>query len=153
MTEQRKIILLYIAFSVTLALQVLPQLSLQLVALIALLGLCIVTRSIRKKSEKDSLSHNHATYLSRTLWFWGLLLAAGTVVICIWLIQTYDTARLNMLLQSLLQGDYYSLQMIGLYVLAFIGLAPSFIYLIWRIVRGFRHILKNTFIPNPKALL
>lgn len=152
-SENKKILALYIVFTLILATQALPQMSIQLISLLFLAALGAVIGFLRRESEKDSLMYNHATYLSRTLWFWGFLLGIGTAAVCIWMTQTYSLDQLLAVSQTLTKGDYNAPEFRHLAMIGIIGLAPSFIYLIGRVIRGFYYAWKNTGLPNPKSLV
>lgn len=71
--EKSLILNLYAAFGISLVFLLIPFGASFIVSIIFMLGAFIGSYIIRKKSEENSLTFNHTTYLIRTIWIGSLL--------------------------------------------------------------------------------
>lgn len=149
--EKNTTLTIYAFFIIILGIQVLPSMSLQISSIILLFVLAVSLKFMRGDSRKGTLTHNHATYLSRTLWCWSTLIGIGALVLSTYMQANYNVEQLMTIIDSLIKMD---LKAPEIHKVAMMGLwcfIPSFIYLIPRVIRGAFYAIKGEQLPNPKT--
>lgn len=170
--DQKKIIQLYSAFGAGLILTLIPSAIVALVALLLIMGVLIAAYVMRGK-DKDTLMHNHMTYVIRTIWLGGSFAAITLAVAGVYMFYTLDNAPLDPCFQSFLGVDpqaaagmgmqdleavfqpcldaYYKVNFAALVFSALIGIAPILLYFGFRFGNGLNRALKGYRIARPEA--
>lgn len=150
--DQLKAIALYVSFIVAALLVFAPVPALSLLALLAMIVVMIVIGFLRRECEKDSLLHNHATYLSRTFWMWQLLLLIGSVLGGYYIFQQHpDIQQILQIVESLsaARTDTPEFKMMATVAIAAFG--PGFLYVAYRLIRGLHRALRGYRVAKPKS--
>jgi uncharacterized membrane protein len=147
----KKVVALYIACVVALVFQFVPQPSLQMASIIMLIVIVAVIKFMRRSAEKDSLMHNHATYLSRTISIWSLLLLISLTAAGLYVRQFYDFEQLLDIIQSFSAGKIETPEAKHLALIGTASMIPSTLYLFYRVARGFHRAIKGYRLAKPKS--
>ena len=89
--EHKTILNIYAALTVSLLMSFLPMMSAAFLALAMFLGVWIAAYVIRSKSEHDSLSFDHMTFVIRTIWISGLFAVITTSIAGMYVISVVDS--------------------------------------------------------------
>ena len=172
--EQNNIVMLYGALWATIILLLIPKMAFAIVGSILLIILLIVSYIIKKKSSNDSLSHNHTSFIIRTIWFGAFILPVITITIAIiYLMPNYDPYAMSpcgIELAEYLSTHPADTSMNTLYGYIYpcmegfmrdngnvfltsglIAALPVLIYLVYRLLKGTIFSLKNKLITKPKS--
>ena len=155
--DLKQITNIYAALTVSLFLTFLPLASAALLACIMFLGVWISAYVIRSKSDHDSLTNNHMTYIIRTIWISGLF---GLITMSFAGIYVYGSVDPSVLLNC--TGGISSTDMAAIeaavkpcmnqFILAhkkeliygtLVGGGPMIIYLAYRLCKGLSRSIKG----------
>ncbi|HEY8190578.1 MAG TPA: hypothetical protein VIF12_07820 [Micavibrio sp.] len=148
----KKVMALYIACIVALVFQFLPQPSLQAASVIMLMAIVAVIKFLRRSAEKDSLMHNHATYLSRTISIWSLFLLISLTAAGLYIRRLYDFEQLLDIIQSFSSGKIETPEAKHLAMIGAASMIPSTLYLFYRAAKGFHRAVKGYRLAKPKGI-
>lgn len=156
--EQKSVQRLYGALCAAVILQFVPLVVSQIIGTVFLSVVLIWAYVARRGAETESLRHNHATYIIRTIWLWSLLFAIGLVAFAIWFVSFMWAPLENVMLggetdtQALMQS-LVNENMRQFSVMGMATLGPSILYIAYRIGKGLTRALKGYRLANPKAVL
>ena len=175
MEEQKKLYNLYALFGVSLVLCVVPYISAAILCLVFFTWLLIAAYVIRRKSEEHSLTHNHTTYVIRSLWIGVLFSVITTCAASFYMFGSLDYASFQPCADTLVGMEADALESMGfqqfyamaqpcvddfitanrnpLLVAVGIGAAPPLIYLAYRFIKGVSRATKGYRLSNPEAWL
>ncbi len=149
----RKVVALYAACVVALVFQFLPQPALQMISIIMLIAIVAVIKHLRRSVDKDSLMHNHATYLSRTISIWSLFLLVSLAIAGLYVSKVYEFEKLLEIIQSLSSGEIKTPEAKHLALVGTATMVPSTLYLFYRVANGFHRAIKGYRLARPKSFL
>lgn len=153
--ETKKIIYLYSAYLIAIICNIVPSSIIQSLGLILFLVIFITTYVYKYKSQEDSVTYSHMTYIIKTIYISSLWLLIGMVLAYYFA----DHMIIHQAIQSLQNGMpltendlnrimmNYLKQNIEIFTLT---LSPSLIYLIYRFGKGIIIAQKDSVIHNPK---
>ncbi|MAI62479.1 MAG: hypothetical protein CBB87_08385 [Micavibrio sp. TMED27] len=173
--DKKAVMNVYGLFGASILLSVIPHAGAALLSLIFLTVLLIMAYVNRKRAEDKSLLHNHSVFVIKTIWVTGLI-AFGTMVAASGYIFAFidylpfspcaegimDNAMaisenndidLFMLhaqpcLSSFIGANYNTLMISGV-----IGIAPPFVYIAYRFIKGAGRAVKGYRIAEPDSWL
>jgi uncharacterized membrane protein len=151
-----------------------PSVSFALIATILFFLLLIVAYVVRSKSDIESFSSNHTTYIIRSIWFGIFILPAFTLALAvIYLLPNYDPSAMNICagpLSEHILANPESTSMQALYgfiapcmpdfmhtngqtfaISGLIAILPILIYLLYRFGKGTTLAMKGVEINKPKS--
>lgn len=178
--ETKNILNLYGAFGAGLLMTLLPSITFAIMASVFITGVLIAGYIMRGRVNRDSLTHNHATFIIRTIWL-GTFYAMITVIIAsiymnlnlsfselescavsfassgISLPQTGSAEEMNAMIQNMM--GYIQPCLDGflnanhtLFInSAIIAAAPIVVYFIIRFARGISRAMKGHRLGNPNS--
>ncbi|MCK5285054.1 MAG: hypothetical protein KAJ86_05650 [Alphaproteobacteria bacterium] len=166
-TEQKKILQFYIVFGVMLVLFLVPSLLAAIISIILFCGVTISAYLIRRNSEDGSLTHNHMTFIIRTIWIGSFFASLSMLVGGTYLFLEIDNTPLNPCIQSMLNSipssinqlnaiiepcanDYWIANKKVIIISSGIVAIPILAYFIMRYIRGISRARKGYRISNPK---
>ena len=150
--EQSKAVALYVSFIIAALLVFVPVASLSLLALLGMAVVMIVVGFLRRECEKDSLLHNHATYISRTFWMWQLLLLIGSVIGGYYIFQQYpDIQQILQIVESLSKAQTDTPEFKTMATVAIAAFGPGCLYVAYRLIRGLHRALSGYRVAKPKS--
>ncbi|MGZ9097590.1 MAG: hypothetical protein ACXW30_04765 [Micavibrio sp.] len=150
--DQVKVVALYVSFIVSALLVFAPVASLSFLALLGMVVLIIVIGFMRRECEKDSLLHNHATYLSRTFWMWQLMLLVGMIIGGYYVFRQYpDIQQILRIVESLSKGQTDTPEFKTMATVTVVTLGPGCLYVAYRLIRGFHRALSGYRVAKPKS--
>lgn len=157
--QQRLLQRLYVGLLVTLILQVVPYTLIAVPAMIAFLVLFTYCYVLRKRQEPDSLAEHHLTYLIRTIWIAGLILAACTLAGYLYVMHYLPKEDLMMLGDELMHTTHIqgpmnefirrneALLIEGALIMA----GPTILYIVYRFARGMARAWKGYRLASVKS--
>jgi len=173
--EQKKLYNLYALFGVSLVLCVLPYVSAAVLCLVFFTWLLIAGYIIRGKADEHSLTHNHATYIIRSLWIGALISLITTCAASFYMFGSLDYGTFQPCADTLVGmgagavetmgfqefytlaqpciDDFITFNKNTLMVAVGIGAAPPLIYLAYRFIKGVSRATKGYRLADPKAWL
>lgn len=173
--ERKKLINLYSALGVAIALSVVPNTIATIVSLIFFTGVLTTAKRIRKNTEEHSLSDNHCIYIIRTFWITILIsiITFSSSGIYLYTKTSYDAfsscsdtlmnagaiAGSNVSAQKIYQyaepcmDQFFSDNFNAFLVAIIIGVIPALGYLGYRYIKGLSRAIKGYRIANPKGWL
>lgn len=171
--EQKKIYNLYALFGVSLILSLIPVVSAALLCLLFFTWLLIAAYRTRGKAEEHSLTHNHATYIIRSLWIGAFTSLVTMLAASIYLhfnvnhepfmpcatniaelgiaaLETMSSAKIYALVEPCVE-DFISYNKQQLMMAAVIGILPPLLYIAFRFTKGFMRAAKGYRLADPKS--
>ena len=139
--EQKTVIQIYGFFLMAIIFNFLPSTLFQTIGLFLALGLVISAYVIRRRAENGSLAHSHMSYLIKSFWISSLLLVLGTVASFF----LADHSIIHDAVDQVAGGVIMSEEQIEMILMDYARanflifsavLAPSVLYLTYRIVKG-----------------
>ena len=91
----KKIMSLYYLFIATLAASMVPSAAFAMLALFMITALMILAYVFRTEVDEDSLMHNHATYIIRTIWITSLFAAMTMIAASAYMIPQIDYSQMD----------------------------------------------------------
>ena len=171
--EQKTLYNLYALFAVSLVLCVVPQASAAMLCLVFFTWLLIAAYIIRRKAEENSLTHNHTTYIIRSLWIGALISMLTTIAASLYMLKniSYEPFQpcANVIagkgveaLQAMSMMEVYamaepcvegfiSFNRHALVMAVLIAAAPALLYMSYRFIRGVSRAVKGYRLANPKS--
>ncbi len=167
--DQKKIIGLYMIFGISILLCMIPHIAAAIISMPALLFALVVAYRMRAGMAEDSLKHNHATYVIRTIWIGSFLASVTVIAASVYLFYTLDNAPLMPCLERLVSvdpekalmmidslfgpcyGPYLSANLHVFIVGGAIAAGAPLAYFVLRFIRGFSRALKGYRVTKPKA--
>jgi uncharacterized membrane protein len=170
--ELKPIAHVYGAFVAALLLSFIPDPLFAVVSVLFFAGVLVAAYIIRRKSETDSLTENHMTWVIRTIWivclFSFITTAAGGIYL--WTQLDYsamEPCSANMGEYILSQGEnisnkqllalaepckdeFFAANMRAFIIAATIAALPLVLYLVLRITKGLSRAIKGYRIANPE---
>ena len=173
--DQKKLYNLYALFGVSLVLCVVPNASAMILCLVFFTWALIAAYMARKSSEEDSLIHNHAIFIIRSLWIGALFSVFTTIAAASYMLGniSYDPfmpcadkiAGLGIeALESMGTMEIYKLSepcidsfisfnKEPLMVAVAIGAVPPLLYMAYRFIKGIARASKDYRLADPKGWL
>ena len=171
--EQKKIYNLYALFGVSLILSLIPFVSAALLCLVFFTWLLIAAYSTRGKAEDNSLAHNHATYIIRTLWIGAFITLVTMLTASIYLhlnlnheafmpcaneianigiaaLEKMQATEIYTIVEPCVE-NFISSNKQPLLMAAVIGILPPLLYVAFRFTKGFIRAIKGYRLANPKS--
>ncbi len=162
--EQKKVLHLYSVFGASLVLTLIPSVLAAFVAMWFMIVVLIAAYMIRSKSEEGSLSENHTTFIIRTFWIGGLLVAVTMSAACAYMLVHIDNAPLQPcvlqnedlikaildIIRSPCMDDFIQVNLRVLMISMAIAAGPVMLYFIVRFSRGLSRALSGYRIASPK---
>lgn len=162
--EQKQVNHLYAAFAASIILLFIPLISTQLIGSLLILIALIWAYIIRSKAEHESLAHNHAAYIIRTIWIWGLFLTIGIIIAVPWLYSIADHSAIQNFMNSAATGTipesdamndvlgrFMRDNLSAFIMVCGITIGPSILYIIFRLAKGLSRALKGYRIANARG--
>jgi uncharacterized membrane protein len=150
--DQIKAVALYVSFIAAALVVFAPITSISFLALLGMIVLIIVIGFMRRECEKDSLLHNHATYLSRTFWMWQLMLLVGMIIGGYYVFRQYpDIQQILQIVESLSKGQTDTPEFKMMATVAIVTLGPGCLYVAYRLIRGLHRALSGYRVAKPKS--
>jgi uncharacterized membrane protein len=170
--DQKKVIQLYAAFGAGLLLAVVPFFMAAFFSLIFIFGVLIAAYLMRPGISPESLIHNHATFIIRTIWIGSFIGMLTIVTGSIYLFYALDNTPLDPCIQQFMalgpetllgdlkgmQGIFYgcykeyaSRNFMAFIISAAIAGIPVLLYFIVRYARGLSRALNGYRIAKPEA--
>ena len=162
--ERRSITHIYMALILSIVLQFVPVLAVQLFGAVLLLVVMAAAYVVRGPKDRDSLSTNHMTYLIGTIWIGSLFLSIGMGIATAWFLEAGNHTLFHQMIDGMMEGAVIPEDMIearfidylkdNMALLVKIGLAtvmPSLIYIAYRIWKGLSRAVKGYRIARPKS--
>jgi len=172
-SEQKKLYNLYALYGVSLVLCVLPYVSAAILCLVFFTWLLIAGYIIRRKSEEHSLTHNHTTFIIRSLWIGALISLITTCAASAYMLGNIDYAPFHPCADTLAGmgmaamesmemtqfygiiepclDDFIDFNRQPLMIAVGIGAAPPLIYLAYRFIKGVSRATKGYRLADPKS--
>ncbi len=121
----------------------------------------IYTYILRGKAEPEDLIDNHATYLIRTVWIFGLVALAGIVAGAFYIMYAFEPGELERLGREVIFSndlhqtlkDYQSQYFNILLTTNIIAFGPAVIYIAYRLVKGLSRAIKGYRVASPRSFL
>lgn len=167
-----RILLIYIAFFLSIPLIFLPSIYASLIGMLVCLFTLIGIFSVRSKAEEYSLTDNHMTYLIKTFWRANLFFLYSVIVSTIYLclFANYDKVAPclfilpDRLTDAVMSMDFKAVKILSdgcwktfvktneihLIVTAIIAFFPLGSYLLFRYFQGWLCAVKGKLIPERK---
>jgi uncharacterized membrane protein len=170
--EKQKALQLYGLYGAGLLLSLVPDGIAAAVTAVLFLGLLIGAYVLRAGCEKDSLLHNHATFIIISLWVTGALAIPTMTIGSLYMLANIDNSMLNSCMNefvnigpqaaSMSMGEmkaffqpcldvFYETNMRVLIVSAIIAAGPVLLYMIVRFVKGLMRARAGYRMANPRA--
>ena len=92
--ETGKIMRVYGALAASLILLLLPHVAFCAMALLLFMGVMIVAYVMRGKADVQSLTHDHMTFIIRTIWIGSLFALVTTVIAAVYMLGYADQSPL-----------------------------------------------------------
>lgn len=155
--EIKRIQQIYAALIAAFALVFVPLSLIQIISGLVFAVVFATLYLLRKISSHESLSDNHATYLIRTIWIGGTMMALGTVLSAIYLVSflepqdyielsalsVFEISRIDI---HTIYEDRYAGRIMTARLLS---LAPASLYLAYRFAKGGARAVKGYRVANP----
>lgn len=173
--EQKKLYNLYALFGVSLVLCVVPYASAALLCMVFFTWLLIAAYIVRGKADEHSLTHNHATYIIRSLWIGALMSTITGIAAAVYMLGNISYEPFQPCANSIAGIGVEALQAMGsmeiyklaepcvadfigfnrdaLIVAVAIGAGPPLLYMAYRFIRGVSRAVKGYRLAKPKSWL
>lgn len=164
--QQKTINGLYLGLILASILSFVPFTLPQIFAVILLLVVLVAAYIYRLSVGKDTLLHNHMTYMIGTIWIGTTFLVIGMAIAGVWVYQYGDhTVVHNTMLQmqsgmipteSQIYGliDEYMRSNMALVInAALIFVGPGILYFVYRIAKGYSRAMRGYRMANPRSWL
>lgn len=150
--DDNKVVPLYAAAIIALVFQFLPQPALQVASIVLLILFGLALKAYSNHSRDGTLIHNHAVYLSRTVKIWSLFLFVTIVIAGLYMQTKYDFMQLINIVQSLASGKIENEDARRFTYVGVLAMAPSTIYLVYRVAKGFMFALRGRALAKPRGI-
>lgn len=159
--SKRKVLMLYAAIGVSLALSFLPSMTAAMLSFLLFLGGLIACYIVRRGQKEGFYIHSHASYLIRIIWIVGLIMAVTMVIAVIYLLGVVDNTPLdgcvsdasvitpgmgNKEVMTILEPcmhSYTTLNKVPLFIAGGIAAIPPLLYFVIKYLIGLRAALKE----------
>lgn len=144
--------------------QFVPLHSVQIAGFILFPVSLIAIAVLRHRNDKDSLIHNHMTYLWRTLWIWSLLLSIALPLAGLWVYSGADHSPIQNLIEDIIKRTSYTQEELygvlkeymylnkNLLILAGTTcIGPTILYIVYRLAKGMSRAFKGYRMAHPRA--
>ena len=169
--EQKKIVNIYAFLSAGLVLSFVPVASAALLGTVMFIGTFIYLYSLRKSSEPESLSHDHTTFLIRTIWIVSLFSIFTMAIAVVYVLSVYDPTPVHDCVNQLMGGhvsdmtyfsavgetqnicvdNFVKANLSALIIGGIIAMGPLAIYLVYRVAKGLSRAMKGHRIGDVKS--
>lgn len=164
-----KILWVYVLFGMSIVLSLFPYAIAATGSFIALLAVMMGAYILRAGKPPESLTYNHMTFISRTIWI-GSLLASMTLSLgAFYLMKIIDNSPLNPCIDKFLNvgpdtffdlssmpaifescmARYISVNIQPFIISGAIAAVPAYLYFLMRFARGFSRALDSTMLEKP----
>ncbi len=160
-TDFKKVNNLYALYIASMILQFFPYPIVVVFGFLLFLTVFIYTYVARGKVEEDSLLHNHATYLIRTIWLAGFLIIVTCIFGFTYLFMSFEPGVIDQMGEDMVFSDdlmatldiYKERFFYELLVANIISFGPGIIYMGYRFANGLMRALKGYRVANVKSWL
>lgn len=150
-SDDKKTALLYAAAVIALIFQFMPQPALLLTSIILLFVFGIAVKVYSSNSRDGTLIHNHAIYLSKTIKIWSFFLFVSLVGAGLYVRTEYDFMQLVEIAGSFAEGKIETDEARRFAYIGVAAMAPSTIYLLYRIGKGLFFALRAEKLAKPRS--
>lgn len=166
---RKKIISLYIAFGVMLALFIVPHIAAAILSIPVMFLVLVAAYMMRSGAAAESFVYNHATYIIRTVWIGSFLASITVIAASVYLFYTLDNAPLMPCLDRLISVDpekavmmidslfgpcyapYLSANLQVFIIGGVIAAGAPLVYFVLRYAKGFSRAIKGYRVAKPTA--
>ena len=158
MKEQKTVIQVYGFFLTAVIFNFLPSLLIQQIGLFLAIAVIIAAYVLRSRSENGSFQYSHMAYLIKSFWISSLLLVLGTIASFF----LADHTIINETVETISTGVAFSEDEMKVILMRYAQenflifsavLAPSVLYLSYRIVKGMMLAKDRNPVKNLKKLV
>lgn len=171
--EKKKILNLYAAMGISMALTIVPNPMVAIVAGIFFVGVLIAAYFIRSKVEIHGLAGNHCTYIIRTIWIGSFFSIITMTVASFFMLPQIDYTPFQVCADTMMSkgdaflanasnaqiaelsqpcmNDFINANFNILVYAAIIAGGPILIYFLYRFTKGLSRAIKGYRVPDPKA--
>ncbi len=164
--DQKDTIGMYMMFSAGIIMNFVPVIEAQLLGFVMIVVALIGAYLYKAKSKLDSLTYNHMTYLTGTIWISSFLLLIGMIIAVTWVYQLGDHAMIMNVVTGVNNGvlftqdeletvmrNYIQRNMTLLITATGTTLGPGLIYIIYRVTNGMRLAVRGDRFDKPARWL
>jgi len=155
--EQKNITNIYALLAVSLIMSFVPMMTAAVLAFAMFMAVLIGAYMFRKKAEAGSLTHDHMSYIIRTIWITGFFGIFSLAAAAIYVLQNYMPDALQPCAEAMLNaGENASYAIVADCMPEFIsdnkmvflngtliGAAPIVIYIGYRLAKGLNRAVKG----------
>lgn len=167
--KKNNIMLMYTLLGISIAMSIFPFVTAAFGTLLTITAVMIGAYVLRSGMPEGSLTHNHMTFISRTIWIGSLYASVMLVIGCVYLLENINNAPLDPCIQKFMNvgldtyfqlssmpaifescmAGYVSANLKAFIISGATVVVPAYLFFLMRFARGYSRAVKNLPVQKP----